>query len=192
LPVLLLAAAGVATAATPLVRSAAAGALLLLLGLASAAIALRPPEERWDGLARHLSAHVGRGEEVWLMPNELVMPLRFAAGERRLRVPVRGVPADFPAPDHRGPRYSGTRAVPGVTRADADRLVGQARARGVTGIWLVSRFPRLFDPQKAMPRALGEERRVLRELAFAPLVVEHYRFGPEPGRRFNQGTEGRR
>lgn len=183
LPLLLLAAAGVATAGTPLVRAAAAAALLLLLGLASATIATRPPEERWDGLVRTLAARAAPGEELWLMPNELVMPLRFADRDGALRMKIRGVPADFPAPAHRGPRYSGTLAVPGVTPADAARLVAEARARGVSGIWLVSRFPTLFDPGGALPRALGADRRTLREPGFAPLLVEHYRIGPAPAAR---------
>ena len=62
-----------------------------------------------------------------------------------------------------------------MTRADAERLAADARRRGLTGIWVVTRFPRLFDPQRAIPATLGEDRRTVRDVRFAPLIVEHYR-----------------
>jgi hypothetical protein len=62
-----------------------------------------------------------------------------------------------------------------MTRADAERLVADARRRGLEGIWVVTRFPRLFDPQRTLPAAFGEERRDVRDVRFAPLIVEHYR-----------------
>jgi hypothetical protein len=68
--------------------------------------------------------------------------------------------------------------VPGLTDAEAARLVADARARGLTGIWVVSRLPRLFDPGGALPRALGPGRRYMR---FAPLIVDHYRLVPAAG-----------
>ena len=104
------------------------------------------------------------------------------------RLKPRGLPADFPAPNHPGPRYSSTPAVPGLTASDVQRLVGEARKRGVSGIWVVSRFPGLFDPSGALPAALGGGDGGA-EAEFAPIGIRHYRLAP-PGRPtpFNTDT----
>lgn len=180
-PLLLLAVAGLGRLRSPRERGAAAFALAMVLGFASASLATRPAEEKWDQLGAWLSAHVGAGEEVWLLPNEIALPLRYAAPKLR----AHGIPAEFPAPSHPGPRYSGTRAVPGLSEADAARLAVDARARGVRGVWVVSRFPGLFDPSGALPKALGDP--VSSEEGYTPLTVEHYRFAP-----FNEDTDARR
>jgi uncharacterized membrane protein len=169
LPLLLLAVAGIAAVQREALRAGIAAAALLFVGLPSLALAAAEPEEKWDALGAWLGAHVAPGEEVWLMPNELVLPLRYA--NPGLRLPLRGMPADFPAPDHRGPRYSGTIAVPGMTAADAARLTAEARRRGIKGVWVVSRFPALFDPGADLPRALGPPDR---GAEFVPLAVRHY------------------
>lgn len=171
-PLLLLAAAGLARFRSPRERGAATFAAAMVLGLTSAALATRPAEEKWDQLGASLSARLRPGEEVWLLPNEIALPLRYAAPS----LPARGVPAEFPAPAHPGPRYSGTRAVPGMTEADAARLVADARRRGVVGVWVVSRFPALFDPGGALPEALGRPGES--EDSYAPLTVDHYRLAP--------------
>jgi hypothetical protein len=62
-----------------------------------------------------------------------------------------------------------------MTRADSERLVADARRRGLTGIWVVTRFPRMFDPERTVPGAFGEDRRDVRDIRFAPLIVDHYR-----------------
>lgn len=174
LPVLLLAAAGLGAIAGRPARAAAGVAALAFLLASSIAQVARPPEERWDALAALLEERVRPGEEVWLLPNELALPLGFA-GHDGAR--VRGIPAPFPAPAHVGPRYSGTRAVPGIGPDDAARLVADARARGVGGVWLVSRFAFWFDPERRLRRTLG--RPVAAERGFAPLIVEYYRLQPE-------------
>lgn len=180
LPLLLLAAAGIAAIENGRFRAAAGAALLILIGAASVALAARPPEEKWDRLSAWLDRHIGAREEVWLLPNELAMPLAYASA-RPVRYRILGVPADFPAPRHRGPRYSGTLAVPGVTEADAKEFADGARRRNVAGIWLVSRFPALFDPAGALPRALGPSHLAARDLEFQPLIVEYYKLDrPRP------------
>lgn len=182
LPLLLLAAAGIARMERLPARGAAAGVALALLAAASVAEVRRPPEERWAELAGWLDGRVGPDEEVWLLPNELALPFGFGRGAAPA-YEVRGVPAPFPAPGHVGPRHTGTVAVPGVTAADAERLVADARRRGVSGIWLVSRFPRWFDPEANLAAALGEPAEATS--AFAPLWIQHYRLEgkltPPPG-----------
>lgn len=173
LPIALLAAAGVLRLDGRALRASAAAALLALPAAASFAQISRPPEERWDQLNQWLDARVGEGEEVWLLPNELILPLRYArAGEPGYR--VRGIPADFPAGWHVGPRYSGTAAVPGMTAQDSARLVEEARRRGLDGVWIVYRFPRLFDPENNLRTVLPEAGSE-RFTSFAPLLVVHYR-----------------
>jgi uncharacterized membrane protein len=181
LPVLMLVAAGLAAidrfrrpaVAAKAIFALLAAVILALLAAASFTHARAAPKEQWGLLSAWLERRVGAREEIWLLPNEIVMPLLYGGGGSLSG--VRGVPADFPAPNHRGPRPSGTRAVPGITDAEAERLAADARARGLTGIWVVSRLPRLFDPGGALPRALGPGRRDMR---FAPLIVDHYRLLP--------------
>jgi mannosyltransferase len=181
LPVLILAGAGAAAiAGSRPARLTAALAPLVLLAAASALNVARPPEERWTELAAWLDRRVGAGEEVWLFPNELSLPLRYARGPSAAPYPVHSLPAAFPAPNHVGPRYSGTAAVPGMTARDARRALAAARARGARGVWVVSRFAHILDPGRDLPRALAGERRLARTLDFAPLVVDHYRLSGNP------------
>ena len=174
LPLILLAAAGLAQVRSAAPRGAAVAAMLLLAGIASAGEAQRPPEEKWDGIAAWVEPRMAPGDEVWLLPNEIVLPLGFAAPQTISRLKPRGIPADFPAPQHRGPRYSGTPAVPGLTEADVRRLVGEARGRGARGVWVVSRFPKLFDPGGALAASLGAGD-AGSGTAFAPIGIRHYR-----------------
>ena len=175
LPLLLLAGAGLTRLPSRPACALAAGLTVTLLAAASWAEVKRPPEERWGELAVWLDGRVGEGEEVWLLPNELALPFAYGAGSEPA-YPVRGVPAPFPAPNHPGPRYTGTVAVPGVTAADSARLVEGARRRAVRGVWLVSRFPRWFDPEGNLAAALGAP--AGGTSAFAPLLVQHYRLEP--------------
>ncbi len=171
-PLVLLAAAGAGSPGWSRLKFAAATfCLVTSAGIAFTAIS-RGPEEKWTEIAAALRANVGPGEEVWVLPNEFALPLRYANGGRP-PYPVRGLPADFPAPAHPGPRPSGTRAVPTVSPADAVRLVAEARARDVTGVWLVRNPSRIFDPEDALAAVLGPP--IARAQAFRPLRVEHYR-----------------
>ncbi len=178
LPLLLLAAAGAARLGGAPVRLAAAAALLLILAAGAVGEVRRPPEEQWTRLSSWLEQRVGPREEVWLLPNELILPLRYGAGGA-LPYAVRGIPAEFPAPGHRGPRYTGTPAVPGMAPDDAARLIEDARRRRVEGIWVVSRFGRWFDPGGSVGAAFGGPP-AERSAGFAPLRVEHYRLAPAP------------
>lgn len=175
LPFLLLAAsafAAIEPKRLPLLTSLSAAAAVILC-VPAIDHARSRPEEKWPALAVWLGPRIGPSEELWLLPNEIALPFRYAAGSTRY--PVRGLPADFPAPNHQGPRPSGSRAVLAMTPADAGRLAADARRRGLTGIWIVTRFPRMFDPDKTIPAALGEQNRDVRDIRFAPLIVEHYR-----------------
>jgi mannosyltransferase len=177
LPALLLTAAGLASLERKELATIASAALLAWLASVSFFQASAQPEEKWQAFAAWLEPRVAPGEEVWLLPNEIALPFRYGVGPVAYR--VRGIPADFPAPHHSGPRPSGTIAVPAMTRADATRLVADAKARGLAGIWVVTRFPWLFDPGSSLPAAFGPDRRDLRDVRFAPLIVDHYRLRPE-------------
>jgi uncharacterized membrane protein len=181
LPVLLLAAAGLLAIGRKAIRAGVTAVTLALLAFTAFAMANRAPEERWDALSAWLAPRVGAREALWLLPNEIALPFRYGSGG--VDYPVRGLPAEFPAPTYPGPRPSGTKAVPAMTDADAARLVAEARAHGLTGIWVVSRMPHLFDPGGALPRAFGAGNRDLSDTRFAPLIVDHYRLhGPDPAR----------
>lgn len=172
LPVLLVASAALARV-EPRRLPLYASVLTVLLALPAIDHARSQPEEKWPALADWLERRIGPDEELWLLPNEIALPFRYAAGETRY--PVRGLPADFPAPHHPGPRPSGSKAVLAMITADSERLAADARRRGLKGVWIVTRFPRLFDPGRTIPAALGEGNRDVRDVRFAPLIVEHYR-----------------
>lgn len=177
LPMLLLAGAGLARIGSSPLRAMTAVLVVGLLAATAIAQVRRSAEERWHQLAAWLDRRVEPGEEVWLLPNELAMPLGYARGGPPTYV-VRGVPADFPAPEHPGPRYTGTVAVPGMDEASALRFVVEARQRNVEGVWVVSRFPHWFDPQGHLRGALGEP--VTATRTFAPLLIHHYRLERAP------------
>jgi len=53
-----------------------------------------------------------------------------------------------------------------MTDADAARAVADAEARHVQGLWVITRFSGLFDPEDTLRRRLGPERRHLRDTGF--------------------------
>ena len=177
-PLLLLAAAGLFAVRSEKLRPKLALACLALFAFVSSVSVVRPPEEQWDRLPAWLGSRMEPGEEIWLLPNELVLPLGYAGGAEGRA--VLGVPAPFPAPTFSGPRPSGTRAVPGLTGEASAALVAAARKRGVRGVWLVSRMPLLFDPGSTLKRALGPQSLKSQETAFDPIIVEHFILRPAP------------
>lgn len=178
-PLTLLAAGGAGSPGLARIKHAAVALCLVMSAVITVTGLSGAPEEKWHPIAATLRARVTPGEEVWVVPNEFALPLRYA-NEGRAPYPVRGVPADFPAPAHPGPRPSGTRAVPLVTTADVVRLVADARARGVTGVWLVRNPSALFDPEGAFAAVLGRPSSRGTRNPFAPLLVEHYRLASSP------------
>ncbi len=178
-PLVLLVAAGAGSPGLSRVKHLAAASCIFMSAVISVTALSRGPEEKWHLIAATLTAHVSPGEEVWVVPNEFALPLGYA-DKGRSSYPVRGVPADFPAPAHPGPRPSGTRAVPMVTRADVLRLVADARRRNVTGVWLVRNPSTIFDPDDALDAVLGVPVPQPGPKRFAPLRVDRYRLAPLP------------
>lgn len=178
-PLVLLVAAGAGSPGLARIKQLAAALCLVMSAVITITALSAGPEEKWHLIAATLRARVAPGEEVWVVPNEFALPLRYANGGRS-PFPVRGIPADFPAPAHPGPRPSGTRAVPMVTTADVVRIVADARRRGVAGVWLVRNPSALFDPRDAFTAVLGRPVSRGDRNPFRPLRVEHYRIDTSP------------
>ena len=136
-------------------RSALGFALVVTLIPGSLQIAMRPATEPWDKVAAYLKENVRRGDEVWLYPNDSALPLL----EARSKIPMRGIPGNYPAVGVKGPIRAGSPAVVSVTGPQAALLAGDPAVARVGTIWLVTRQSALFDPANDMPSALASIRR---------------------------------
>jgi len=175
----LLASLPAAIAPRPLVPHAVTAIVSLGMIAACWQMVSRAPEERWRDVGRAIAEKLAPGDEVWLLPNELVLPFQLANPELASRTEVRPLPHGFPARPGDGPHPSGTAAVVAMTEDTAQRLVADARQRGVHRVWVVSRFAWLFDPHSTLDSALGAQARIERSERFAPLVIQAYQInGP--------------
>lgn len=136
-------------------RSAFMAVLAIALMIAAGQVALRPAPEPWDEVAAFLNHNVKHGDQVWLYPNDSALPLREAG----IRVPMRGIPGNYPAVGFRGPIRAGSPAVPSITATQSAAFANDRRATRVPRIWLVTRQSELFDPDDEMPKALSRLRR---------------------------------
>jgi mannosyltransferase len=130
-------------------------ALVVTLTPTAIQYALRPASEHWDEVAAFLNRNVRSGDQVWLYPNDSVLPL-LAAGARS---PMRGIPGDYPAVGFNGPIRGGSPAVVSLTSQQAQRFAHDPAVRDVPTIWLVTRQSNAFDPRNDVPRSLGAVRR---------------------------------
>ena len=152
---------GGAIARTPAPRERFALTAALCITLLPSAIqtALRPASERWDEVNAFLAGHVRAGDQVWLYPNDSVLPLTEAAGPGGLPYRVRSLPAAFPALGAPGPRRLGSPAVPSLTRVQAHAVAADPAIRRIPTVWLVTRQSGLVDPDNDLPSELARTRR---------------------------------
>jgi hypothetical protein len=139
---------------------------------------LRPPPERWDLVSAYLSEHVTGGEQIWLYPNDSLLPLREAGA------PVdrmHGVPGNYPATGFKGPIRAGSPAVTSLTAAQAGEAARDTALRNVRTIWLVTRQSGIFDPHNDVPTALARGRQAGKLEQWGYITVQHY-YLPSAGR----------
>lgn len=174
-PVILLAIMPLAYArrsTVPIVATSLVGGFMFA---ASWQMATQRPEERWKDVGATLTRHIGPGDEIWLLPNELLLPFRLANPSLARTIAIKPLPYGFPARLDDGPHPSGTAAVTAITPKTARAIVADARRRGVKTAWVIMRFPWLFDPDAALRTSLGPDALVDRSSAFAPLLIYQYR-----------------
>lgn len=151
-------------------RLALSTALAITILPAAAQVALRPATEPWDEVSTYLSAHVRPGDQMWLYPNDSELPLREAGS----RLPMRGIPGDYPATSFKGPIRAGSPAVVSLTAQQADQVAGDPRLGRVPTIWLVTRQSGIFDPAGDVPRALRASRNAGAEQHWEAISVRPY------------------
>lgn len=151
-------------------RSLLAAALIFTLVPTAALTATQPASERWDSVAAYLNQAVGPDDQLWLYPNDSVLPLRRAGltGDH-----VLDVPAAFPALGFKGINRSGSPSTPSLTEAQA-RTVAASAAGGAPTIWLVTRQSGIFDPHEDLPRALMAHRRAGKAQQWGYIVVQPF------------------
>jgi mannosyltransferase len=154
-PAYLVLSGALARTQSPRERLILAAALFITLPPAALQVPLRPVSERWDEVGAYLKRHVAAGDEVWLYPNDSVLPLREAGATG----PMRGIPGDYPAVGAKGVIRVGTPSVLSVTREQAAILASDPSLKAVPVVWLVTRQSGLFDPNGDMPAALARVRR---------------------------------
>lgn len=153
-------------------RLVLAAALVLTLLPTAIQTALRPGYERWPEVAAYLDRAVAPVDQVWLYPNDSVLPLHYADPKASYR--VRELPAAFPAVAVKGVNRSGSPSTPSLTPKQAEAVAADPAVRSVPTIWLVTRSGSIFDPDKDLPRALAEHRRPGKAQRWGYIVVQPF------------------
>ena len=151
-------------------RFALGAALVITIMPAAVQVALRPSTEPWDEVSAYLRTHVRPGDQVWVYPNDSALPLLEAGS----RLPIRGLPGDYPANGFRGPIRAGSPAVVSLTAEQANAVVHDPAVQKIATVWLVSRQSGVFDPSSDLPHALAAVRRPGIEQKWNDISVRPY------------------
>jgi uncharacterized membrane protein len=151
-------------------RFALAAAIVITLIPSTVQIGVRPASEPWDEVAAYLTRSARAGDQIWLYPNDSVLPLTEAGA----RGAMRGIPGDYPAVGFKGPVRAGSPAVPSVTLRQSRLLAADAAALDASTIWLVTRQNELFDPKNDVPSSLAMVRRAGRVQRWGYISVQPY------------------
>lgn len=156
-PAALLLSGALARVASRPERSVLAATFCLTLPIAAVQTALRPATEPWDEVAAFLAQQVHGGDELWLYPNDTILPLEVIGGVPRAQ--IRQLPAAFPATGTKGVIRGGSPAVVSLTHDQAREVASDARLHNVPVVWLLTRQQAIFDPANDLPDALQHTRR---------------------------------
>jgi mannosyltransferase len=136
--------------------------------------------EPWDRIARELipaasKATLSSSDEIVLLTaNELALPLEHALEDLHARVPIRGVPADFPSPGLHA-RYPSGKCAPSLLDQDLT-AVARTIARYPV-VYFVTRKDNVYDPGNRIVKLLSSIGYVeTRQDNFAPGSLEVYKF----------------
>lgn len=152
-------------------RSILVAALALTMVPTAVQIALRPATERWDEVGAYLGEHVANRDQVWLYPNDSVLPLRAASAKTST---MRGIPGEYPAIGFKGSIRAGSPAVVSLTPQQAATFADDPKLSDAPVIWLVTRQSGVFDPHDDVPKALANVRRQGPLIAWGYINVRPY------------------
>jgi mannosyltransferase len=145
-------------------------------------------KEPWDRIALQVSAGggsprparllAGNAPIVLVAANELALPLSHALKELHLEVPLKGAPADFPAPGL-GARYPSGKCAPAVRAQDLNNLARVVRDRKT--VWFITRRNNVYDPDNGIAKFLARQGLAQVEVRrFMPGFLEVYKFVRQP------------
>lgn len=127
----------------------------------------------WRDAANYIASEASDTDLVIAVPNSGTLPLDYYLTPLRPNLTIQGFPAPFPTVGLDRPYPAGIGAVPGVLPKDAralDDLIQDADT-----VWLVSRYPGLFDPEGTVLTTL-EQTRVAVETMPIDRITNIYRF----------------
>ena len=145
-------------------------------------------KEPWDRIALQVSAGSGSPRPVQALAgsapivlvaaNELVLPLSHALKELDVDVPLKGAPADFPAPGLAA-RYPSGKCAPAVRAQDLNNLARAVRDRKT--VWFITRRNNVYDPDNGVVKFLAHQGLAQVEVKrFMPGFLEVYKFVRQP------------
>jgi hypothetical protein len=111
-------------------------------------------------------------DEVWIYPNDSILPLRETIHGTAYR--IRELPGPFPALAFKGVNRSGSPSTPSLTAGQATLIASDPRLRTIPTIWLVMRQYWIFDPHSDLPRALMKDRRPGKQQRWGYIVVQPF------------------
>jgi len=124
-------------------------AVLAMVGaqlfVASALYLNYPRKEPWNDIARIADAAAGAEGIVLVASNQEALPLGHALQMAGLQVPVRGVPADFPAIGLAA-RYPSGKCTPSIEGQDLSAIRDAVKGRPV--VVFISRRKNVYDPHR--------------------------------------------
>jgi uncharacterized membrane protein len=173
-PFYVMLAAGVAATRRIWPRGVLVAALAALFALGSLNYYATFEKEPWDRIAHLLSTESKPGDIVLVVPNSAELPLAYYLRDRKVDLPIVGLPRPFPAVGLPNPYPAGIAAVPGMTEADVPAL--RERLDGAASGWLITRAVSLFDPEGLAAAAVGRDKTLSPKGLYARDNIAVYRF----------------
>ncbi len=178
-PAIALALAALVVLVRPPALRPVAAFCLLALHLVAVLAFLRADhvKEPWKMIASQL-ASMAPDDIVLVVPNEIALPLAHEAQVEKLKLRVRGIPADFPATGMRV-RYPSGKCAPSVVGQNLAPLMASLRSE--SAVVLLTRRNNTYDPDEAIAGALrGAGFRLQHDDVFQPGDLRVMRFSRAP------------
>lgn len=148
--------------------------MLVFMAIISVGLLPRMVSEEWAAVADWVESRRAAGDELWVYPNDVALPLGYALEDRGASSTLTPLPAAFPALSHMGTRPTGAPGVVALSNGEIAELGRLARASSAPTIWLVQHAERHYDPEGRLAASLGRQRALVASATFQKISIYGY------------------
>ena len=147
---------------------------LVFMAIISVGLLPRMVSEDWAAVADWVESRRAAGDELWVYPNDVALPLGYALEDRRAPSVLNPLPEAFPALNHAGMRPTGAPGVVALSNGEIVELGRRAKISSAPTIWLIQHAERHYDSDGRVAAALGRQRTLVASATFQKISIYGY------------------